>query len=107
MSMSGAVWMGTLATSLSILPIPHKVSAGPSVVRPLSGRRRSRTSHSGSHPRRESLHCAGEEVDESTPFWCSRLSGMGDSDCAEWACLTARLSLRLPVPGSSTLDVTQ
>ncbi|KAI0758975.1 hypothetical protein C8Q74DRAFT_1301268, partial [Fomes fomentarius] len=36
---------------------------------------------------------AGREVDESTPFRYSHLSGMGDSDCAERARRIARLSL--------------
>ncbi|KAI1787365.1 hypothetical protein LXA43DRAFT_716104 [Ganoderma leucocontextum] len=38
-------------------------------------------------------------------FRYSRLSGTGDSDCAEWARRTARLSLRLRAPGCSKLDV--
>ncbi|KAM5540630.1 hypothetical protein V8D89_005661 [Ganoderma adspersum] len=81
-------------------PALHKVSAAPSVVSPPRGCRRSRASHSGSHLRRESLHCGGEEVDEPTHFQYSRLSGTGGSDCAEWARRIARLSLRLRAPRS-------
>ena len=78
-------------------PVPPctRCQPPPSIVSSPRGCRRSRASHSGSRPRRESLHHASEEVDESTPFRCSRLSGMGDSDCAESACRIARLSLRL------------
>ena len=83
---------------LSLVRRMDKGVSRSSMVSPPSGGRRSRSSHSGSHPRRESLHRAGEEVDEPTPFRYSRLPGMGDSDCAEWACRIARLSLRLVSP---------
>ncbi|KAI1787198.1 hypothetical protein LXA43DRAFT_1030398 [Ganoderma leucocontextum] len=81
------------------------VSAVPSMVSPPGGSRRSRRVALRLPPSPRITSLCRREVDEPTPFQYSRLSGTGDSDCAEWARRTARLSLRLRAPGSSKLDV--
>ncbi|KAI1792248.1 hypothetical protein LXA43DRAFT_1007278 [Ganoderma leucocontextum] len=87
------------------VPPPCTGVSRPSMVSPPGGCRRSRrvTLRLPPSPRITSL--CRREVDEPTPFRYSRLSGTGDSDCAEWARRTARLSLRLRAPGSSRVDV--
>ena len=75
-----------------------EVSAAPSITSPPSGSRRSRRVPLRSATPLCCQSCSSGEVDEPTPFRRSRRSGpsgTGDSDCAEWACRIARLSLRL------------
>ncbi len=55
----------------------------------------SRTAQDPATPSKSYQLDAGRQVDESTPFWSSHLSGTGDSDCAERARRIARLSLPL------------
>ncbi|TBU31266.1 hypothetical protein BD311DRAFT_823225, partial [Dichomitus squalens] len=71
-----------------------KRSAAPSIISPPSGCRRSRRVPLGLIlvlPR----NALAVDTEKPTPVRCSRLSGMGDSDCAEWARRIARLSFRL------------
>ncbi|KAI1789695.1 hypothetical protein LXA43DRAFT_1019936 [Ganoderma leucocontextum] len=82
-----------------------QASAAPSMVSPPGGCRRSRRVALRLSPSPRITSLCRREVDEPTPFWYSRLSGTGDSDCAGWARRTARLSLRLCAPGSSRLAV--
>ncbi|KAI0759012.1 hypothetical protein C8Q74DRAFT_1372887 [Fomes fomentarius] len=65
----------------------------------------SRTAQAPAAPSKPYLKDAGREVDESTPFWYSHLSGMGDSDCAERARRIARLSFPRYAPVSNVLDL--
>ncbi|KAI0758984.1 hypothetical protein C8Q74DRAFT_277871 [Fomes fomentarius] len=65
----------------------------------------SRTAQAPATPSKPYQKDAGREVDESTPFRYSHLSGMGDSDCAEGARRIARLSLPRCAPVLNDLDL--
>ncbi|KAI0799971.1 hypothetical protein C8Q74DRAFT_382437 [Fomes fomentarius] len=65
----------------------------------------SRTAQAPAAPSKPYQWDAGRQVDESTPFWSSHLSGTGDSDCAERARRIARLSLPLYAPVLNVLDL--
>ena len=71
-------------------------SSRPPTISSHGGGRRSRRTPLGLaslFPR--NIQTLGKDVWEPTPFRCSRLSGTGDSDCAERTPRTASLSLRL------------